>query len=171
MDAAWKRDHAASVRRLVRDGIEGALGRLFVGATAPPSAEAEGAARARSASEAFLYRRLETLAETRGRFRVNDDLPIPVDNQGRMELDLLDAALKIVIEIDGPQHLGDTEAYRRDRRKDVLLQERGYFVLRFLAEDLGRNLDATLDTILRTISHRSRAQEYGNRGTVSSIRR
>jgi len=28
------------------------------------------------------------------------------------------------------------EAYRRDRRKDILLQENGYLVLRFLAEDV-----------------------------------
>jgi hypothetical protein len=40
----------------------------------PP--DAEGAARARSATEPFLYRRLETLADTRGRFTVNISLPL-----------------------------------------------------------------------------------------------
>ena len=49
-----------------------------------------------------------------------------------------------------------SEAYRRDRRKDQLLQENGYFVLRFLAEDVGKNLDLVLDAILRTLSHRRR---------------
>ena len=44
--------------------------------------------------------------------------------------------------------------YRRDRRKDQLLQESGYFVLRFLAEDVGRDLDLVLDTILRALVHR-----------------
>jgi very-short-patch-repair endonuclease len=34
------------------------------------------------------------------------------------------------------------------------LQENGYFVLRFLAEDVGTRLDDVLDTILRTLSHR-----------------
>jgi hypothetical protein len=34
------------------------------------------------------------------------------------------------IEFDGPRHLLDPVAYRRDRRKDTLLQEQGYFVLR-----------------------------------------
>ena len=38
-------------------------------------------------------------------------------------------------------------AYRRDRRKDQLLQENGYFVLRFLAEDVGKELDAVLDAL------------------------
>ena len=48
-------------------------------------------------------------------------------------------------------------AYRRDRRKDQLLQENGYFVLRFLAEDVGKALDTVLDTILRALSHRASA--------------
>lgn len=44
--------------------------------------------------------------------------------------------------------------YRRDRRKDQLLQENGYLVLRFLAGDLGKELDTVLDQILRTLSSR-----------------
>ena len=43
-----------------------------------------------------------------------------------------------VVEVDGAQHLADPVAYRRDRRKDRLLQENGYLVLRYLAEDLGQ---------------------------------
>jgi very-short-patch-repair endonuclease len=74
-----------------------------------------------------------------------------------MEVDLLDAEARIVIELDGAQHLADAEAYRRDRRKDTLLQENGYIVLRFLAEDAGKRLDDILDTILRTIAHRAEA--------------
>jgi very-short-patch-repair endonuclease len=45
-------------------------------------------------------------------------------------------------------------AYRRDRRKDRLLQENGYLVLRFLAEDVAKDLDAVLDAILRSLVHR-----------------
>jgi hypothetical protein len=44
--------------------------------------------------------------------------------------------------------------YRRDRRKDQLLQENGYLVLRYLAEDLARELDSVLDGILRSLSAR-----------------
>ncbi|MCC7375098.1 MAG: DEAD/DEAH box helicase family protein [Verrucomicrobiales bacterium] len=154
VDASWKHDYAASVRRLIRDGVDATLGRLFVGATDAPSAHAEGVARARSAAEAFLFRRLETLPATRGRFRLNASLPIPFDNQGRMEIDLLDLDAKVAIEIDGLQHLSDPAAYRRDRRKDALLQENGYLVLRFLAPDLSRELDGTLNAILRAVAHR-----------------
>ena len=81
-DPLWKRDYAASVRRLVRDGVDTPLANLFVTAARPIPPEAEGANRARSASEAFLYRRLETLPETRGRFQVNADLPIAFDGWG-----------------------------------------------------------------------------------------
>ncbi len=69
-----------------------------------------------------------------------------------MEVDFLDPASRLVVELDGSQHLADREAYRRDRRKDALLQEHGYVVLRFLAEDLGLRLDSVLDGILRALA-------------------
>jgi very-short-patch-repair endonuclease len=156
VDPEWKRDYAASVRRLVRDGVDTPLANLFVHAARRLSADTEGVDRARSASEAFLYRRLETLSETTGRFRLNVRLPIPFDGEGMMEVDLYCAEAHVAVELDGPQHLADLEAYRRDRRKDALLQENGCFVLRFLAEDVGKHLDGVLDTILRAMSHRQR---------------
>ena len=61
------------------------------------------------------------------------------------------------MELDGAQHLGDPVAYRRDRRKDLLLQENGYVVLRFLAEDVGKELDLVLDTISEIADWRSRS--------------
>jgi len=142
------------VRRLVRDGVDAPLANLFMTAARPVPSEAEGANRARSASEAFLYRRLETLPETRGRFLVNAHLPIAFDGWGRMEVDLLCADSRLVVEVDGAQHLADPVAYRRDRRKDQLLQENGYLVLRYLAEDLAKELDSVLDGILRSLSAR-----------------
>jgi very-short-patch-repair endonuclease len=106
------------------------------------------------ASEAFLYRRLETLSETRGRFQVNTELPIAFDGWERMEIDLLCTDSRVVVEVDGAQHLADPVAYRRDRRKDQLLQENGYLVLRYLAEDLAKELNLVLDGILRSLSSR-----------------
>ena len=151
IDPEWKSQYATSVRRLVRDGVDSPLANLFVDVAVTPLPNAEGANRARSASEAFLYRRLETLAATNGKFRLNAELPIPFDGWGHMEVDLLCAPSRIAIELDGSQHLGDTDAYRRDRRKDALLQENGYLILRFLAEDVGRHLDRVLDAILRAL--------------------
>ncbi|HEX9046262.1 MAG TPA: DEAD/DEAH box helicase family protein [Verrucomicrobiae bacterium] len=153
VDPEWKRDHAASVRRLVRDGVDTPLADLFVHAARRLPTEADGIARARSATEAFLFRRLESLPETVGRFRLNARLPIQFDAEGEMEIDFYDAETRLALELDGPQHLADLEAYRRDRRKDALLQENGCFVLRFLAEDVGKNLDQVLDSILRAVEH------------------
>jgi len=162
VDPQWKRDYAASVRRLVRDGVDPPLANLFVHAAKPPDLSGEGASRARSASEAFLFRRLETLEQTAGRFRLNAELPIPFDGWGRMEVDLLCVESRLVIELDGGQHLGCADAYRRDRRKDLLLQENGYLVLRFLCEDAGKRLDEVLDAILRAIARQgSRANPSG----------
>jgi superfamily II DNA or RNA helicase len=168
-DPLWKRDYAGSVRRLVRDGVDIPLASLFVHAARPIAPELEGASRARSAIEAFLYRRLETLPETRGRFQVNVELPIAFDSMARMEVDLLCADSRLAIEVDGPQHLADPVAYRRDRRKDQLLQENGYLVLRFLAEDVARDLDTVLDGILRSLSRRrtTAASQLGLNSTFS----
>lgn len=155
VDPAWKNDYAASVRRLIRDGVDLPLAGLFVAASRSVSDES----RARSAAEAFLFQRLESLTETAGLFRLNAKLPIPFDGWSEMEVDLYASALKLAIEIDGPQHLSDLAAYRRDRRKDALLQENGCHVLRFLAEDLSKHLDATLDAIHRAVAHLRRTRQ------------
>jgi len=160
IDPQWKRDYAASVQRLVRDGVDAPLASLFTHAARSVTSEDEGLNRARSATEAFLYRRLETLPQTAGRFRLNAELPIPFDGHGRMEVDLLCADARLAVELDGAQHLDNPEAYRRDRRKDMLLQQHGYFVMRFLAEDVGKQLDTVLDSILRTLSHRLRGSGH-----------
>ena len=154
IDPEWKRDYAASVRRLIRDGVDNELADLFVRAAAAPPPGAEGIARARSASEAFLYRRLESLPPTHGKFLLNAWLPIPFDQQGSLEADFLCADARLVVEIDGPQHLADEEAWRRDRRKDAILQKHGFFILRFLATDVGKKLDTVLDEILSTLTSR-----------------
>jgi superfamily II DNA or RNA helicase/very-short-patch-repair endonuclease len=158
LDPQWKQDYTASVKRLIRDGVDRPLAQLFAHVARTPAADAEGAERARSASEAFIYRRFESLSELRGRFRLNAVLPIPFDGRGQMEVDLLCDEARLVIEIDGQQHLADAQAYRRDRLKDAQLQSHGWFILRFLAEDLGKNLESVLDTVLQTMAARNRTR-------------
>lgn len=102
-----------------------------------------------------MYRRLQTLPQTKGRLRLNAVLPIAFDGSGQLEVNLLcddEPGTRIAVEIDGDQHLGVPLAYRRDRRKDLLLQRNGYLVLRFLAQDLGKDLDRVLDTILGALA-------------------
>jgi superfamily II DNA or RNA helicase len=152
----WKRDYAASVRRLIVDGVDAPLGKLFVRAARHPEPGADG--EARSASEAFLYRRLQTLPATKDRFCLNSRLPIAFDGSGSMEVDFLCEELGIVIELDGEQHFGDPDAYRRDRHKDALLQQHGYFILRFLACDLASHLDRVLDGTLAVLERRKNSK-------------
>jgi superfamily II DNA or RNA helicase/very-short-patch-repair endonuclease len=161
IDPEWKRDYAATVRRLVLDGVDVPLADLFLHAAAKAVSTPDGYQRARSATEAFLFRRLQTLPLTTGQFQLNARLAIQFDDHGEMEVDLLSTHARLAIELDGPQHLADPEAYRRDRRKDALLQEHGYFVLRFLAEDVGKHLDSVLDAIARALTRRTRELEHG----------
>jgi very-short-patch-repair endonuclease len=102
------------------------------------------------------------MSATRGVFKLNAALPIPFDDRSQMEVDFLGRDARLVIEIDGMQHLSDPESWRRDRRKDVLLQSHGYLILRFLADDLGKRLDEVLDTVLRSVEHlrRGKSAQY-----------
>ena len=150
----WKRRFQSSVCRLAHDGVDVRGADLFLRLADEIAADSP---RVRSASEAFLLRHLQRAPSTRGRFRPNARLPIPFCEQGHMEVDFLDADARVVIELDGPQHLSDLDAYRRDRRKDALLQENGYLVLRFLAEDLGTRLDAVLDQVERALANKTRS--------------
>lgn len=153
VDAQWKQDYAASVRRLIRDGVDQPLAQLFVHAARAPSPDAEGANRACSASEAFFFRRLESMAETKGLFKLDAVLPIPFDDRSQLEVDFLCLDPRLVIEIDSMQQLSNPESWRRDRRKDALLQFHGFFILRFLADDLSKRLDEVLDTVFRSLEH------------------
>lgn len=158
IDAQWKQEYSASVKRLIRDGVDQPLAQLFVHAARPPAPDAGGADRARSASEAFFFRRLESLPATNGLFKLNAVLSIPFDDRSQMEVDFLNCDTRLVIEIDGMQHLSDPDSWRRDRRKDALLQSHGCFILRFLADDLGKRLDFVLDTVLQSLEHLRRAR-------------
>lgn len=149
----WKQSFQSSVCRLALDGVDARGADLFLRLADEITTDS---GRVRSASEAFLLRHLNHSPSTRGRFQPNARLPIPFCEQGHMEVDFLDADARIVIELDGPQHLEDLDAYRRDRRKDALLQENGYHILRFLAEDLGTRLDAVLDQVERALANRTK---------------
>ncbi len=157
IDPHWKREYAASIQRLIRDGVDTPLAKLFIHVAPETPIGSVHENQARSHAEAFLYRRLESLTPTIGLFALNVRLPIAFDGLGQMEVDLLCHEAGLAIEIDGSQHLNSVDAYRSDRRKDQLLQENGYLVLRFLAQDVGKRLDHVLDAILRALTARRKA--------------
>jgi very-short-patch-repair endonuclease len=138
---------------LERDGIDSAGADEFValavsGRTAAPSPDG-----ARSAEESFLFQRLDTMAATAGRFELNGLLDVGRGRR-RLEVDLLARQERIAVEIDGYFHFRDAEAFRRDRRKDEALQEAGFLVLRFLADDVVPRLEEILDRIVAAVRRR-----------------
>ena len=106
---------------------------------------------ARSAAEQFLHDLLGDLPETAGLFELNVKLGFSFGVKPA-EVDLLAAGLQLALEIDGYHHFRDLDNYRRDRRKDALLQKHGYLVLRFLAEDVVARLDEILGEIRAAVA-------------------
>ncbi|HVX14625.1 MAG TPA: DUF559 domain-containing protein [Pirellulales bacterium] len=106
--------------------------------------------RARSAAERYLYERLQAHPETAGLFELNGSLAVPGVNRV-LEVDLLAHGVRVAIEIDGYYHFTDRDAYRRDRYKDLLLQQAGFFVIRCLAEDVASRLEEILAWVVAAV--------------------
>lgn len=108
---------------------------------------------ARSAAEAVLLEALEATPATAGRFELNGYLSVRF-GPNALEVDLLGRRDRIAIEIDGYYHFGDLDAYRRDRRKDLLLQTQGFMVIRVLAEDVMRDARPAVHAICQALAAR-----------------
>lgn len=154
------------------DGASGELVHLFLGAARAttglsPPPDAGGTDPARSAAEQFLFDRLKSLPTTAGLFELNGTLDFPFGPSRAMEVDLLARSLGLAVEIDGYYHFQDADAYRRDRRKDVELQKRGYLVVRVLAEDVVARLEDVLSIILEAVASRGGRGNHQQRGEAS----
>ena len=111
--------------------------------------------RARSRAELALHAALEADRSTAGRFALNESVSF-VFGARAAEVDLLSRGDEIAIEVDGYHHFTDAEHYRRDRRKDLLLQANGYTVLRFLAEDIERDPADAVRAVIEILGARRR---------------
>jgi len=167
----------SSSKALVRQGLVGELGEPAAPFAAPieadvadvsdavviaidarrrPTSIGEAGEPGRSAAERELHAALEADPRTRGRFALCASLDVDFGGQPA-EVDLFAAADRLVVEVDGYFHFRDADAYRRDRRKDALLQLHGYVVLRFLADDIGgraRDIVAVVVDALEAIAAR-----------------
>ena len=108
---------------------------------------------ARSLAEATLFEALEATPATAGRFRLNESLSVRFGPTAA-EIDLLSRGDRIAIEIDGVHHFADPDCYRRDRRKDLLLQTQGFVVVRLLAEDVVRDVRAAVTEVVQALAYR-----------------
>lgn len=57
---------------------------------------------------------------------------------------------RLIVELDGPQHL-DPEAVAHDQRRTAWLATRGFHVIRFRNQELDENIQAVVDAIGRAI--------------------
>ena len=96
------------------------------------------------------------MIETAGLFTANRELEF-FHGTKSAEADLVSTELMLAIEIDGAYYHLNAEQYRRDRRKDHGYQQHGYWVLRFLAEDIVADLEGILNTILEAVATRRSA--------------
>ncbi|MEO8701982.1 MAG: hypothetical protein ABI867_18195 [Kofleriaceae bacterium] len=143
--AAWRTGRTDRYAALVDEGL------VHVPAPASPSSHVN--LDARSAAEAMLFEALEATPATAGRFALNESLSVRF-GPGAAEIDLLSRGDAIAIEIDGVHHFADPECYRRDRRKDVLMQAQGLFVIRLLAEDVMRDVRPALRVVCEALAFR-----------------
>ena len=83
-------------------------------------------------------------------FSVKSQFTVMRMNVGFKELSYM-IALKQRNQAYGSRHFADKDAYRRDGRKDELLQENGCFILRFLADDVMNNLGEVMTRVVRRL--------------------
>lgn len=108
---------------------------------------------ARSAAEAAMFEALEATPATAGRFKLNAYLSVRFGGVA-CEVDLLSREDGIAVEIDGIHHFADPSCYRRDRRKDLLLQTQGLIVIRVLAEDVVADPREAVTAVCQVLAHR-----------------
>lgn len=147
--ADWRRGRTDRFTAMVDEG--------WTEVPEPPAAAARVHLDARSAAEATLYEALAATPATAGRFELNESLSVRF-GASAAEVDLLSRRDRIAIEIDGFHHFADLDCYRRDRRKDLLMQTQGLLVVRLLAEDVLRDVRAAVNVVCQALAYRSGAR-------------
>jgi very-short-patch-repair endonuclease len=107
---------------------------------------APGLRRDQTEAEHELWRRLRN--RTLGGFKFVRQEPI-----GPYFADVVCREEKLVVEIDGATHSTNDER-RRDEQREQALRDRGYRVSRFHNDEVYRDIDGVLDTILAALERR-----------------
>jgi Protein of unknown function (DUF559) len=155
--AAWRSGRSDRLAAMIDEGIVEIAERSERSPHPHAAAAAAGADAAlfdaRSAAEAAMFEALEATAATAGRFELNGYLSVCF-GAGAAEVDLLSRRDGIAIEIDGYRHFQDLDAYRRDRKKDLLLQLQGLIVIRLHAQDVMRDPRPGLLAVSQALAYR-----------------
>jgi very-short-patch-repair endonuclease len=103
--------------------------------------------RQQSEAESRLWRRLR--GRLLGGFKFVRQEPI-----GPYFADFVCREEKLIVEVDGATHSTDDER-RRDARREAFLRENGYRIARFLNDEVYRNVEGVLETILAALARRA----------------
>lgn len=97
-------------------------------------------------AKGLLLGALASDRRTAGLFR--RDVRVPVhDHQHPVTVDLMASDAVLAVELDDWYRFNDSQHYHRDRIKDVWLQRAGFYVMRFLADEIEKRLGLILDEI------------------------
>ncbi len=113
--------------------------------TGTQRARAKQLRRAMTPAETLLWRHLKAHRLARLSFR--RQTPI-----GNYIADFVAHSCKLIVEVDGESHDFE-ERLRHDERRDRWLASRGYRVLRFTNDDVMRNLEGVVSSILQAAEH------------------
>ena len=84
---------------------------------------------------------------------------VPTDQAQRFTaVDVMGKTVRLAIQIDDATILESPQRYHDERVKDVWLQNAGFYVQRFLAEDVRDQLAAVIDEIVTCVGSRRRAR-------------
>ena len=108
--------------------------------------------RSQSDAERILWSRLRRSQLNGVRFRRQQ----PV---GNYIVDFISFEKRIIIEIDGSQHI---ELTKNDRARTEYLVSRGYRVIRFWNTDIMQNIEGVIDEILNTLTFSSPVKGEGS---------
>lgn len=157
--AEWLGANEHRLSAFIGEGIVSVAGRgvaaprTRTGTRARTTRQETLATKARSLAELTLFEALEATPSTAGRFELNQAVSFHFGSRAA-EIDLLSRRDELAIEVDGFHHFTTADAYRRDRRKDLVLQGNGYAVLRFLADDVLNDPRAAVQLVVEFLGHR-----------------
>lgn len=151
--AAWRRGRGDRLAAMIDEGVVEIADRPPPPPRAPAGVAGAALFDARSAAELAMLEALEATPATAGRFELNGYLSVHF-GPGAAEVDLLSRRDRIAIEIDGYHHFTDLDAYRRDRKKDLMLQLQGLIVIRLHAQDVMRDPRAGVTAVCQALAYR-----------------
>lgn len=148
--AAWQKGRRDRASAMIEEG------QLVI--PEPPAKKPRVAVDAKSVAEARLFDALERDRSTIGLFEGNAKMSFRFGNKAA-EVDLLARSLMIAVEIDGFYHFTEIDRWKSDRRKDILLQGHGYFVVRVHADDITRDPRDAVQAIKQVIASQKKGKK------------